>query len=354
MVDRLPEREGLEIRFPVLSGYRLERPAPRLRLPDSLPPYDAGGLARRAPTRTVAEDLLQERGRPAGQSTIIETATRNRLQTVVYELAVRTTEHLQSDAERDEPSRKASLFAQVLPLTREWLERQQLLPQKPADVDVLLNEPRVSAIPHRIASDCVMVAPGAGGPLPVFDRAEPLPGRAATSFRTRLKHRYPVEDGNRTRYSILDGAACHSKQEVALARALDRHADVEAWVRNYKLGWTIPWYNPATTRMHAYEPDFVARLRREHESAPEDLLVIEFKGVDDDDDRRKRDALERWWTPALNRSAGPAGRLWTPVWITAEELIGNSLDAAVGAARKRRTEHDTRHATAAGPVMETA
>ena len=143
---------------------------------------------------------------------------------------------------------------------------------------------------------------------------------------------------------MLDRAACHSGSETLVAAALDRHSEVEAWVRNYKLGWTIPWYNPATTRMHDYEPDFVARLRRDRPGDPEDLLVIEFKGAADADAPRKRDTLEQWWTKALNRCAAPGGRLWTPVWITDEGLIGNELDAAVAAARRWRVEHAARPA----------
>ena len=346
VVNRLADREHLEIHFPVVTGYRLERATSKLTLPASLEPYGLALASAVAPTKTIAQDILSEHGKPTGVSTTIATATSARVRTALYQIASRTTDLLQSDAESKEPKRKACLFARVVPIVERWLSLQGMMPETREQVDALLTDPHASALPRRIADDCVQMDGDAGGPVPMFDRGAPADGSGTAGFRTRLKleHRYPTGDGSRTRKSILDRAACHSAQETVLARALDRHSDVEAWVRNYKLGWTIPWYNPLTTRMHDYEPDFVARLRTDRPDAPEDLLVIEFKGAADADAARKRDTLEHWWTKALNRCAGPAGRLWTPVWITQEELIGNELDAAVSAARRRRAEHEARHA----------
>ena len=335
-VNRLAEREELEIRFPILGNYRFDRPTSRVTLPDTLEPYDWQGVARPAPTDTVAEDPHRT------IKVEIDTTTDARVRSVLYAISRTATERLKNREETADPGRKARLFAQILPLVENWLARQGRMPLTEGDIDLLLTEPHRSYVPRRIADDCVIAIGDAGGPAPVYDRETPAEGAGtpAAGFRTRLEDRYPRSENRRTVKSILDRAACHSASEVKVAERLDRHDEIEAWIRNYKLNWTIPWYNPATTRMHDYEPDFVARIRRTRPEDPEDLLVIEFKGAADPDAQYKRETLEEKWTKALNRTAGPAGRLWTSVWITREELIADALDAGVGAARRRRAEHD--------------
>ena len=339
-VNRLDEREELEIRFPILENYRLDRPTSLVTLPETLQPYDWQGVARRAPTDTVAED--------PHRTTIItiDTASDARIRSVLYAIGRAATELLKNEEEMADPRGKARLFAQILPLVENWLARQGRLPLTDSDIDLLLTEPHRSYVPRQIADACVIGIGDAGGPAPVYEREIPQEGAGtpAAGFRTRLEHRYPRDENHQTVKSILDGAACHSTSEVKVAQQLDRHEEIEAWVRNYKLDWTIPWYNPATTRMHDYEPDFVARLCRERPEDPDDLLVIEFKGAADPDAQYKRETLEEKWTKALNRTAGPGGRLWTPVWITREELIADALDAGVGAARRRRAAHDGQRA----------
>ncbi len=70
------------------------------------------------------------------------------------------------------------------------------------------------------------------------------------AYTTARRHHYPTEK------SEVNKAVCDSGWEVTLAQALDRHPDVERWIRNERLGWSIPWKHDGITRR--YEPDFVA------------------------------------------------------------------------------------------------
>ena len=99
-------------------------------------------------------------------------------------------------------------------------------------------------------------------------------------------------DIHEARDSELSHAACHSKNpELIVAGLLDRHPRVERWVRNFQLGWSIPYHMKGAWRR--YEPDFVARLDDGTN------LIIECKGVVDD----KAEATAQWtldhWIPSV-------------------------------------------------------
>ena len=113
----------------------------------------------------------------------------------------------------------------------------------------------------------------------------PLGDTAAVHFETTLKHIHICAR------SELSHAACHSRLELDSARILDQHPAVAAWVRNFSLGWSLPYHFNGAWRL--YEPDFVARLFNGLN------VIIECKGIVDD----KARATEAWtreqWMPAV-------------------------------------------------------
>ena len=113
----------------------------------------------------------------------------------------------------------------------------------------------------------------------------PLADSRDVRFETTLRHVLACK------HSELSHAACHSRLELRCARILDQHPAVEAWARNFGLGWSLPYHFDGAWRL--YEPDFVARL------AGGLNVVIECKGVADD----KARAAEAWtrehWIPAM-------------------------------------------------------
>lgn len=143
-------------------------------------------------------------------------------------------------------------------------------------------------------------------------------------FLTTSVNKYP-EGGGIPAKSELNMAACDSAGEVEVARILDVHKDVEAWVRNHRLGWSIPYIEPRTGGYREYIPDFVARLKggKVH-------LVIEYKGQDTKDAQIKKHEVENKWMPAVNCSDDPAceGR-WRYVYLDNEMRIGTDLDDAI-------------------------
>lgn len=98
-----------------------------------------------------------------------------------------------------------------------------------------------------------------------FDADAPvLLDTSAVWYETTLPDRYPAyEEGGPSdsdQRSEVNIAACHSGLEAGVAKHLDRDIPaVEAWVRNFRLGWEIPYLYDGV--WHSYEPDFVARVR---------------------------------------------------------------------------------------------
>ena len=149
---------------------------------------------------------------------------------------------------------------------------------------------------------------------------------AGVDFETTLRHVHPAAR------SELSDAACHSRLEQAAAAALDNDRRVDRWVRNYQLGWSLP-YRHGNIWRH-YEPDFVAVL------SDGGNMIIECKGVYD----AKAADTERWtvkhWIPCVAGTTELPDELrrWTYGIVedhgSAAHRLGLIIDAAHrGAAR---------------------
>lgn len=77
-----------------------------------------------------------------------------------------------------------------------------------------------------------------------------------------------------------------SQWELAAIRELERNPKVASWVKNDHLGFLIKYLYNGT--VHDYWPDFLIRLKNNV------MLVLEIKGVDDEQNRKKRHYLEEW------------------------------------------------------------
>jgi type III restriction enzyme len=104
-----------------------------------------------------------------------------------------------------------------------------------------------------------------------------------------------------TRKSHINFCVCDSTWEANEALNLDRSSHVKAWAKNDHLAFEILYmYNGVE---HRYRPDFLIRL------ANDEMLVLETKGQEIEQDKTKRAAL-REWIRAVNAN-GRFGR-WHP------------------------------------------
>jgi len=124
---------------------------------------------------------------------------------------------------------------------------------------------------------------------PVFDRDHPI--RSTGEMRTW----YTGKPCERTRRSHINVCVYDSTWEASDAFALDDNDAVSAWVKNDHLGFEVLYVYRGVVRK--YRPDFLVRL------ANGDILVLETKGQDTEQDKVKRRYLDEWMQ-AINAHGG--------------------------------------------------
>ena len=145
------------------------------------------------------------------------------------------------------------------------------------------------------------------------------PGRHRTTDTAKVRFRTTLRFWHEAERSELNAAACHSFPEAELAAILDHHPDVAAWVRNFRLGWTVPWFDATNSTWARMEPDFIVRADHQTHTGRDRFLIIEFKGLwaGEPSEIAKQMYLETRWVPAISmiRSDSEDYGEWHAVWI---------------------------------------
>jgi len=124
---------------------------------------------------------------------------------------------------------------------------------------------------------------------PVFDHEHPI--RSTGEMRPW----YTGKPCERTQKSHINVCVYDSAWEASDAFILDDSPAVAAWVKNDHLGFEIPYLYQGV--VHKYRPDFLARLTNG------DMLILETKGQDTEQDQVKRRYLDEW-VQAVNAHGG--------------------------------------------------
>ncbi len=127
---------------------------------------------------------------------------------------------------------------------------------------------------------------------PVFDRDHPI--RSTGDMRTW----YTGKPCERTRKSHINVCVYDSTWEASDAFVLDESEKVAAWAKNDHLGFEVLYVYRGVVRK--YRPDFLVRLTNG------EMLVLETKGQETEQDRVKRRYLDEW-VEAVN-AQGSFGR----------------------------------------------
>lgn len=317
VVEPVAGREHLRLQFPNLSGYAWAPPEHRCQLdPASVEPYSIDNPMD--PSVTVAAPAVGERAKFYDADITLQSA--------IWQTAAKAVEQFET-----EETHRRSLFPAMLTATKEWLSHPKVRWAAGASLETrfawLLRSPHSDGIPAAIA-EAVRDVSGEPTLLPVFaDQRDPMQPRFRSTdiapFQTTVS---PVWE---TEKSELNKAPCHSDPEMAVAKALDAHPRIEAWARNFRLGWAIPWRDPELGQWRSYEPDFVARVRVP-DDAPPMHLIIEYKGsiFEDESTEAKRNTVNTLWKPAVEHGLPEMGR-WGYVYLTAESDITRTISAEI-------------------------
>ena len=317
-VFAIPERYSLTIEFPKLDGYRLEIPAKQLHWAfsdDTKMTLDGAAIV----DITYSEDLFGY-----GEE-IASGFDEVREQRVVYLMARRMLIR-KFGSNSDKGDAMPWLFPQLVTLCREWV-RSELKFQNGAVVGHLSIEEQLErAIDRAFHAVVQQDSEGEQILLPIIRRFDPEGSTEDVDFTTRK----PTIEATKSHVNmvVLDGIKGNTWEE-AMARTLEKHSDVRAYVKNDHLGFEIPYVTTGVPRM--YVPDFLVRLHDIGDGVSR-TLIVEVSGSHKPKEptRDKADTARLRWCRAVNND-GRWGR-WGYIEVgdpnanDYDDLIGSAID----------------------------
>ena len=291
-VSTVAGRECHRITWPMVEKYRRS-------VPPTLMEFDSGKVAPWKPSASSLPTSAEMKALPpTEQSKLIVPDQRQK--TMEFILASRVVTKLKEDGNAsDHP---LGFFPAALRATRAWLAHDAV---SGPDSRHGLSSDGLESAAERILDACAQPISSGGGGVGrnAVLGTQPLDDTSNVDFETTLQLLHS------TSRSEISHAACHSELELSTARVLDAHDDVESWVRNFRLGWVIPYMLNGIWR--SYEPDFICRLRGGIN------LIIECKGsLDAKAIAAARHVIEHWIPCVAGTTDLPDGlRQWTYTMI---------------------------------------
>lgn len=292
-----PERDHLEIRFPRISGYRVELPDERLEAA-----FTEDSHMEITPEQVGSSEVLNSGiiGEPVNMN-LIHTGDVRPSQ-VLYEL---TSHIIMHKWRAPDESPQLQLFGQIKRIAKQWLDTYLHCKggTYPAQLKykVLANfaaEKIAAAITRHFKDKRPITA------LP--DPYNPIGSTKHVRFTTSKTLRWETSSEKcHINWIILD-----SDWEGEFCRVAEQHPKVVAYAKNHNLGLEAPYHYGG--EMHRYLPDFIVLVDDGH--GPDDLLhlIVEIKGYRGQDAVAKAETMKTYWVPGVNH-LGTHGR-----WAFAE------------------------------------
>ena len=319
-VRALLERADLSIRFPKLDGYRIE-------LPDEELEAAFGEDSKLYLSQESVALWVKNQGVVGAAETIDLDEVRNaRPQRIAYAIAKVLVTREGFFAAMDGVE-KPWLFPRLVAICREWLDECVTTAPDTTVGYLLLSQACAHAAEKVFGS--IVHRPGSRAPIvmPIMRRFDPEGSTDEVRYLTRKVVMAPAPTKSPLNHVVLDGLKGNSWEE-GLAHLLERDSRVLSYVKNERLGFTIPYVHQGST--HEYVPDFLARVKTE----PDDVdrtLIIEVSGTlkSASAANAKATTARDQWCAAVN-NWGQAG-VWGHVEIGNPALAdqAGAVDAAI-------------------------
>ena len=304
-----PERDHLEIRFPRVSGYRVELPDHIVTAKfteDSVMTLTTDLVG---PTITTNQGIIGK-----GIDLSLGHTRDYRYTSLVYEL----TKRLLYTKMRDpggEPM--VSLFGQLKRITRQWLDNclECLDDTYPAQ---LKYQELADMACERIAAAITRANVGTKRIKAVLDPYNSFGSTAYVNFNTTKTNRWETDPAKcHINWIVLD-----SDWEGVFCQIAQSHPYVRSYVKNHNLGLEVPYRYGSTAR--TYLPDFIVLV--DDGRGEDDLLhlIVEIKGYRGEDAKVKKLTMETYWVPGVNNN-GALGR-----WAFAEFTDVHTMKSEFG------------------------
>lgn len=267
-VYALPERAELAIRFPKLESYRVE-------LPDETLHADFTPDSRLHVTQELVALWVESQG-IIGERLEVELADiRNaREQRIAYAIAKRLMEEERFLAAYDGVE-KPWLFPQAVEICRRWLREWVTTDPGVSKGNLLLVQATARAAEKVFGSIIRVVGNRPKVLLPILRRFDPEGSTEDVEFVTRKAVMSPPPEKSHLSEVALDGERGNTWEE-GLAQILEQDPRVHSYVKNERLGFTIPYVHEG--RPHDYVPDFLVRLSPKQDDGMDRTLIVEVSG----------------------------------------------------------------------------
>jgi type III restriction enzyme len=243
-VQAVKERAALEITFPRVEGYRVELPDERIVAnfaDDSrlvLTPEEVG------PCKVLLEGIVGE-----GVELNMAVLEAVRPSSISYHLAKHLLYTRFRDPGQDPP---LNLFTQIHRVARRWIEEGYLV-AKGVPIAMVTYLEMADKAAERIYLACQRHKEGQNRIKAILDAYNPKGSTQHVSFST-TKSTWKTAPGKcHVNYVVLD-----SDWEAELARVLESHPKVRAYVKNQGMQFEVPYRDGAVPRK--YIPDFIVQV----------------------------------------------------------------------------------------------
>ena len=292
-----PERDKLEIRFPRVTGYRVEPPNDRLTAE-----FNDDHVLELTP-ELVGSSEVRNSG-IVGEA--VELNLKHREGTRTNQVLYHLVQHLIDRKWRDPgEAPPLHLFGQLKRISHEWL-RTRLICRGGTYPAQLLYLQLADRACERIMAAIVRAEADDGVVKAILNPYNPVGTTADVDFYTSKTLRHKTDP----RRSHLNWAILDSSWEGEFCRVVEGHPQVLAYVKNHNLGFTVPYRQGMENR--TYVPDFIVAVDDGRGTEDPLNLVVEIKGFRGEDAKDKKLTMDSFWVPGVN-SLGTFGR-----WAFAE------------------------------------
>ena len=303
-VRALPERVAHEITFPRVTGYRYELGGEMLHVAFDGQAHMSLSTAE-VPTKVEMEPLF-------GLSDVhtLDQLKSRREQEVDFLLAKLVYEkYFRVPDAAGAPAAKPWLFPQILAAARAW-RRECLTCKDDCFPQMLLLVDFAHRAADKIYRAIVDSTPGERRLLPILQPYDTVGSTSCVDFDTTR----PVYATDPDKCHISHVVCDTESWEQKMAQTLEDMPEVESYVKNHNLGFTIPYTYEGEA--HNYIPDFIVRLRspagERAEASGGDSeeplnLIIEVSGEPKPEKAAKVETARSLWVPAVNND-GRFGR----------------------------------------------
>ncbi len=294
-----PERDAHEIRFPRVTGYRVDLPQDKLTAK-----FNEDSTLELTPDLVGSTEVRNSGIIGESAELNLDHTDKLREATLLFHLTKRLLYTKWRDA-NEQP--KLALFGQLKHITKQWLG-SHLVCTGGTYLAQLIHQELADMACERITA-AIMISQQEIRPIKaLLDPYNPTGSTNHVNFNTAKSDLWETD----SRKSHINWVVLDSDWEAEFCRVAEADARVLSYVKNHSLGFEVPYRYGSTIRQ--YRPDFILRINNNGDNGERETLnlIVEIKGYRGEDAKDKKSTMDTYWVPGVN-NLGQYGR-----WAFAE------------------------------------